>query len=83
MTAAGKRRFIAGARCPACGAIDKIVLERHESGARQYCVDCGYEDSLQHAGGVEELETRVNTPRPGEATLAHEIPVDTIKILDD
>ncbi len=83
MTKAGKRRFIAGAVCPACGAVDKIVLEQDDAGARQSCVACGYEDSMQFSDNVEELATRVNTPRPGEDTLPHETAVDTIKILDD
>ena len=83
MTKQGKRRFIAGAVCPACGEIDKIVLEQSASGARQYCVACGFEDTLKNKGGMEELATRVNSPRPGEATLPHETAVDTIKILDD
>lgn len=33
-----KRRFIAGAICPKCGELDKIVLD----GDAQYCVACNY-----------------------------------------
>ena len=83
MTVSGKKRFIAGAVCPACGALDKIVLQQSEAGTHRSCVACGFEETLSNQGAVEELATRVNTPRPGEATLPHETAVDRVKILDD
>lgn len=38
-----KKRFIAGAVCPTCSLLDKIVVYRNESGDWvQSCVSCGY-----------------------------------------
>ncbi|NKC00477.1 MAG: hypothetical protein GKR90_18585 [Pseudomonadales bacterium] len=40
-----KRRFIAGAVCPECRALDRIVVEVDEAAETesQRCVECGYE----------------------------------------
>lgn len=40
------KRFIAGAICPECRIIDRIVVEMHEGMRRRRCVSCGYVDSL-------------------------------------
>lgn len=48
------RRFIAGAKCPACGEIDKLVLYYLDGIKFHECVRCGYKKS--------ELET----PPPSE-----------------
>jgi uncharacterized metal-binding protein (TIGR02443 family) len=39
---------VAGAICPECSAMDRLVLEKeHDSGvARRRCVACGYTDTL-------------------------------------
>ena len=44
-----KRRFIAGASCPQCGAVDKIV--RVEQGERIHmeCIACGMIRNLDEA----------------------------------
>ena len=53
------RRFIAGAVCPRCGLMDKLVVDtRHE---RRECVSCGYRDQ-RPTEVVTELRTRVNRP---------------------
>lgn len=53
------RRFIAGAVCPRCGEMDKIVVDS-ETDERE-CVNCGYTDKRPtHA--QTELRTRVNRP---------------------
>ena len=41
-----KKRFIAGAVCPRCGAMDKITM--HEEGGVQVkeCVACDYTDKM-------------------------------------
>jgi uncharacterized metal-binding protein (TIGR02443 family) len=38
------RRFVAGATCPGCGALDTIALDRLPDGDRVLCVDCGHQD---------------------------------------
>lgn len=44
------RRFIAGAVCPQCREIDRLVVERDEQdGERRTCVACGFSDDLPQA----------------------------------
>jgi hypothetical protein len=40
------RRFIAGAVCPECRALDRIVVEEHDGVRRRRCVSCGHVDTL-------------------------------------
>ncbi|MBJ39374.1 MAG: DNA-binding protein [Gammaproteobacteria bacterium] len=40
-----RRRFIAGARCPECGAEDRIVTFEARGTPVMECVDCGYRRS--------------------------------------
>jgi len=57
-----KKRFIAGAVCPACSAEDKIVMWDEEGVPHRECVACGYADTLNAQGQSvpKELTTRVN-----------------------
>lgn len=71
------RRFIAGAVCPRCGLMDKIVMFEEDGAKHRECVSCGYRDLMEESG-PSELSTRVNQPRPGES-LPHE---DDVQILD-
>lgn len=78
-----QRRFIAGAVCPRCAQMDKIVMYDDEHGQRvRECVECGYRDALDAAGKPIELPTRVNQPRIGEQALAHEDEVSVVRVLD-
>ena len=43
MTRAG--RFVAGAQCPACRAVDRVKVDV-EHGDRYWCVACGFEAKL-------------------------------------
>lgn len=77
-----KRRFIAGAVCPACEQMDKVVMFDDDDGKRwRECVSCGFKDLLIEQP-QEELGTRVNQPRPGEEVLPHETEVEVVSILD-
>ncbi len=53
-----KRRFIAGAVCPKCAVMDKIVVNL-ETDTRE-CVACGFSEERPAAPAPEELKTRVN-----------------------
>ncbi|HSB96180.1 MAG TPA: YheV family putative zinc ribbon protein [Spongiibacteraceae bacterium] len=78
-----KRRFIAGAVCPRCAQMDKVVMYDDDMGQRvRECVSCGYRDALDENGQPSELKTRVNQPRPGEPVLAHEDEVTIVRLLD-
>ena len=78
-----QRRFIAGAVCPRCAQMDKIVMYDNAACERvRECVNCGYRDALDAQGNPTELTTRVNQPRAGEKPLAHEDEVRVINIVD-
>ncbi|MBI2382218.1 MAG: YheV family putative metal-binding protein [Gammaproteobacteria bacterium] len=62
-----KRRFIAGATCPACGQVDKLVLYYQDGVKVHECVRCGYKkselepppvDADQHEAGAKALKSR-------------------------
>ena len=57
-----KRRFIAGAVCPACSEMDKIQMWDEDGVPHRECVACGYADTLDERGNSvpQELPTRVN-----------------------
>lgn len=67
------RRFIAGAKCAKCQALDKIVMFRRDGIQYQECVECGHQETMQFEKNFRELETRVNrTPeekRDAEETV--------------
>jgi uncharacterized metal-binding protein (TIGR02443 family) len=77
------RRFIAGAVCPRCSAMDKVVLYRDAQGQSQReCVACGYKQAMNDDGPAHELPTRVNQPRIGDKPLAHEVEVSAVTLVD-
>ncbi|MDX9873964.1 MAG: YheV family putative zinc ribbon protein [Spongiibacteraceae bacterium] len=78
-----QRRFIAGAVCPRCSAMDKVVMYDDAEGRRvRECVACGFRDALNEQGHPTELPTRVNQPRAGEQPLAHEDEVQVVRLFD-
>ncbi|TVP58022.1 MAG: YheV family putative metal-binding protein [Halomonadaceae bacterium] len=57
-----KKRFIAGAVCPRCSEMDRIVMYSSEENTYQECVSCGYRDrqpTAEEMAQAAELETRV------------------------
>jgi len=54
------KRFIAGAVCPKCALMDKLVMYRTEDGEFRECVSCDFSDKLVFKPQPRELETRVN-----------------------
>jgi uncharacterized metal-binding protein (TIGR02443 family) len=51
---------MAGATCPQCQGLDKVVMFRTSGVQYRECVSCGYLDQMHFDGGFRELETRVN-----------------------
>ena len=47
-----RRRFIAGAVCPQCQALDRLVLEidANNQEQRRHCVACGFSELMQAVG---------------------------------
>lgn len=65
-----RRRFIAGAVCPECRAVDRIVLEDQAEMRRRRCVSCGHTDELVREAAVEPATrvTRRREPADGAAS---------------
>lgn len=57
-----RKRFIAGAVCPACSEMDKLRMWNEDGVPHRECVACGYSDTLDARGNSvpKELPTRVN-----------------------
>lgn len=55
-----KRRFVAGAVCPRCSEMDKVVVYSENGKDYRECVACGYKDEMHFKPVARELETRVN-----------------------
>ena len=55
-----KRRFMAGAVCPRCSEIDKLVVYNEAGKDFRECVSCGFKDEMNFKPAKRELETRVN-----------------------
>ena len=54
------KRFIAGAVCPQCQELDRIVVFQENNDEFRECVSCGYKEKLVFKQHQRELETRVN-----------------------
>lgn len=76
---AAVKRFIAGAVCPRCAAMDRVrAWEQHGIRYRD-CVDCDFFEQLPiEDDALNELETRVNRPREEQTRND----VQTVRILD-
>lgn len=74
MAYSNKRRFVAGAVCPRCSEMDKLVVYSEEGKDYRECVACGFKDEMIFKYGSRELETRVNKTE-------EETPVEVINIL--
>jgi uncharacterized metal-binding protein (TIGR02443 family) len=71
---APKRRFIAGAVCPRCAELDRLVM--WEDGGLQHreCVACGFTDSQNPDAGAGALPPgRHDAPRPAAPSSAQPI----------
>ncbi|CAA0081214.1 Uncharacterised protein [BD1-7 clade bacterium] len=78
-----KRRFIAGAICPKCEQLDKIVMYDDDNHKRhRECVSCGFKELMLDQPDADEISTRVNQPRAGEKPLSHEDEVQVVQLMD-
>ncbi|MEM6301565.1 MAG: YheV family putative zinc ribbon protein [Pseudomonadota bacterium] len=53
-----RRRFIAGAVCPRCAEMDKIVINLETD--RRECIACGFSEARPEPPTQQEIQTRVN-----------------------
>lgn len=75
-----RRRFIAGAVCPQCQALDRLVLEvdANNQEQRRHCVACGFSELMQ-------AKSAQNAPMPRarfERSKAKAVDSQPVKILD-
>lgn len=73
------KRFIAGAVCPRCGEMDRIVAYAKDGEQFRECVSCGFEEKLVAQVAMQELTTRVNQSE--EATTPDQEAAQTIKFV--
>ncbi len=71
-----RRRFIAGAVCPRCGEMDKIIVDM-DTQTRE-CVACDFSEARPQDGAASELPTRVSRA----AARRVETPAETITLID-
>lgn len=55
-----QKRFIAGAVCPRCNEMDKIVVFSEDGKDYRACVNCDFKEQMFLQSPPRELETRVN-----------------------
>lgn len=72
-----KRRFIAGASCPACKQKDKVVMYSSDEGAHFECVSCGHTEML----GNEALAQQVQSHAPTSSGETQD-EIAVVKIVD-
>lgn len=73
-----RRRFIAGAVCPRCSAMDKIVVDL-DSDLRE-CVACGFNEGRPDAGPAASAEIPTRVSRAAARRV--ETPAEAITLLD-
>jgi uncharacterized metal-binding protein (TIGR02443 family) len=71
-----QKRFIAGAVCPRCSAMDKIVTYKENDKEYRECVSCGYLDEMRFKQNLRELETRVNVTEEDKQTQTQVLTLD-------
>ena len=54
------KRFIAGAVCPRCGEMDRLVTYTDNEGTFKECVSCDFEEKQLVQVELDEMDTRVN-----------------------
>ncbi len=60
-----KRRFIAGAVCPKCAAMDKVVVYEESGSQYRACVVCDFVELQPEVPDVAPIPTRVSTADAG------------------
>ncbi|PVZ78188.1 hypothetical protein C9426_34985 [Serratia sp. S1B] len=61
-----RKRFIAGATCPSCNAMDTLAIWREEQGEVVECVKCGH-----HQRQADQLEERQLRPQEQVIAIFH------------
>lgn len=59
-----KRQFIAGAKCPECGALDKIQRCQTEERTWMHCLACGMDRNMDDAPKEASADSPITDPQP-------------------
>ena len=70
------RRFIAGAVCPRCSQMERIVVDMETD--RRECVACGFRDERPEDKLAREVPNRVSRT----AARRVETPAETVRLVD-
>lgn len=54
------KRFIAGAICPRCSEMDKLMVYRQDGRDYRECVSCDFAEEMLFTQPSTDLETRAN-----------------------
>ena len=73
------KRFIAGAVCPRCGEMDRLVTFTNDEGTFKECVCCDFEEKQLVQVEQGEMDTRVN--QLAEEVVVDESSVQVVKIM--
>ena len=73
------KRFIAGAVCPRCGEMDRLVTYTSAEGTFKECVACDFSEKQIAQVEMSELETRVNHFPEGETEQAQVVQIVDLK----
>ena len=57
-------RFIAGAVCPKCNEVDRIVVKEQGDGAYRFCVSCGFTDDKPETPTAPSAALRGRLEKP-------------------
>jgi len=71
-----RRRFIAGAVCPRCGAMDKIIVDMDTQ--MRECVACDFSEARPEDNASKELPTRVSRASARRV----ETPAEAVTLID-
>ena len=66
-----RRRFIAGAVCPRCAAMDRLVVDLDTD--RRECVACGFSEARPEPPAAAEVPPRVPRASPRRSETAAEV----------
>ncbi|WP_148251966.1 YheV family putative zinc ribbon protein [Aidingimonas lacisalsi] len=78
---AGVKRFIAGAICPRCSAMDRIKAWEQNGIRYRECVSCDFFEQLPiEEEAPPELETRISQSREEQTSQSDDL--QTVRILD-
>jgi uncharacterized metal-binding protein (TIGR02443 family) len=74
-----RRRFIAGAVCPKCGALDRIVLE--DGDRRRRCIACGFTDTLLPSAPPTAPRGKLDMPHRAASKTGSDEPKTIVRLV--